>query len=196
LIGAASTIRVTVWCAATCTAVAAGTLIGSQMAEVSTAGGMIRVTVPAFTFIEGPIATRLRDGQSVPINLELTILDKSEGAPLASKIDRCVLSYDLWEERFAATRMGPPPRSLSHLTARRAETWCLEGLAVPIAELVGFKRDAPFWLRLIARVQAVTPRLDGQGVSTIGRLVDLLSRRRDAEPTERVLRAGPFRLSN
>jgi hypothetical protein len=196
LIGAASTFRITVWCAAACAAVAAGTLIGSQTADVSTAGGMIRVTTSAFTFIEGATSARLRDGQSVPIDLELTILDKSEGTPLASKTDRCVLSYDLWEERFAATRRGPPTRSLSHLTARRAEAWCLEGLAVPVTELVGLKRDAPFWLTLIVRVQAVTSRTDARGETTIGRLVDLLSRRRDVEPTERVLRAGPFRVSN
>ena len=157
----------------------------------------MRISAPAFTFIEGSILTRLRDGQSIDVALDLTIFARPAASPLANTHQRCVLSFDLWEERFAATRPGKPPRSLSHLTARRAEAWCLEGLAVPVSELSGLGRDASFWIKLIARMQNLPAEstADEQASSTLGKLVDIFSRRRDVAPPERILEAGPFRLT-
>ena len=45
-----------------------------------------------------------------------------------------------------------PSRSVSHLTARDAEAWCLDSLTVPLSALGRLGRDAPFWIRLEYRV--------------------------------------------
>jgi hypothetical protein len=189
--------RLAPWVMAACLTAAVAEPRTGQSANVTTAGGTVRVTAPGFTFIEGSVLAALRDGRSIGVDLELAILARSGGSPFANRQQRCLLSFDLWEERFAATRPGAPPRSLSHLTARRAEAWCLEGLAVPVAELTGLGRDAPFWIRLRALMQnplADSPS-DEQVSSTLGKLVDIFSRRRKVAPPERVLEAGPFRLT-
>ena len=74
------------------------------------------------------------------------------GAAAAQGRQTYVLSYDLWEERFAVTLAGPPSRSIAYLTSAGAETWCLEQLTVPVNALGRLGRDAPFWVRLGYRV--------------------------------------------
>jgi hypothetical protein len=104
-----------------------------------------------------------------------------------------VLSYDLWEERFAVTHAGAPARSMSHLTSAAAEAWCLEQLAVPVSALGRLGGDAPFWIRLAYRV------LDGDAATapdefTLQGLIDALSRRRRPGALTDSIEAGPFRL--
>ena len=110
-----------------------------------------------------------------------------------------VLSYDLWEERFAVTTVGARRRHLpSHLAAAAAEAWCVEQLTVPLSALGTLGRASPFWIRLEYRV------LDGDGAPATdagfglyaARLIDVLSRRRKAEssPSSQPIEAGPFRL--
>ena len=45
------------------------------------------------------------------------------------------------------------PRSISHLTARAAEDWCLDNVTVPLASMSRIGRDTPFWVRVDYRVQ-------------------------------------------
>ncbi len=69
------------------------------------------------------------------VDFELTVLEKPNGALITRTQQSFNLSFDLWEQRFAVTRIGPMPRSISHLTARAAEDWCLDNVTVPLASL-------------------------------------------------------------
>ena len=106
-----------------------------------------------------------------------------------------MLSYDLWEERFAVTTVEARPQSVSHLALTAAEAWCVDQLTVPLdrARLLG--REQPFWIRLEYRI------LDGDGASdqtdsgfTLQALIDVLSRRREDRGSPHAIEAGPFRL--
>jgi hypothetical protein len=104
-----------------------------------------------------------------------------------------VVSFDIWEEKFAVTRLANPKKSVSHLTAAEAESWCLDNLILGDA---GLSPDTSVWIRLDVRAEEPDespPPGEDAGV-TLARLVELFSRsQRDDEMRNRA-EAGPFRL--
>ncbi|HEX5069406.1 MAG TPA: hypothetical protein VFV78_04255, partial [Vicinamibacterales bacterium] len=153
------------------------------------------VHAPAFQFIKGEPLARLKDGLTVRVDLALAILARSGGAPTAQSRQTFLLSYDLWEERFAVTHARTPPRSASYLTAAAAETWCLEQVTVPLSEIGALAKDQ-FWIRLEYRVLDgnVAPADNGAGGDTLQGLIEALSRRRKEKEWTHAIEAGPFRL--
>ena len=173
-------------------------LTAAQAVTFSITSGVLRVRVPALELITGELLERLRAGQAQRVDFELVVLAGSaRGSEIARAEESINLSFDLWEERFAATRPGTPPRSVSHLTARAAEAWCLEQLAIPTSELGRLSPGAPFWIRLTYRAPNPASVSDSEAADafTLRRLIDLFSRREAGQPPERSIEAGPFRLS-
>ena len=167
----------------------------AQALTVRTVADALHVQARGFSFIEGPVLTRLKEGRSVRIDFELTVLSKPEGPVVKQAMQGFTLSFDLWEERVAVSRIGSPPRSISHLRPRDAETWCLDNLALPVSTL-GFGRDTQFWIRLAYRVPDLGPEANeppGERYTLRG-LIDRLSRRREEADLAKSVDAGPFRL--
>ena len=126
---------------------------------------MLQVRGTGLRLIEGVVADHLKDGRSVRVDFEMTILDKAQGTPITQNRQSFTLSFDLWEQRYAVTRAGAAPRSISHLAARDAEAWCLENMALPLTALGRFARDLPFWIRVEYRVQDRPPPADRHRVA-------------------------------
>jgi hypothetical protein len=168
----------------------------AQSFDVRASADMLQLRGSSLGLIEGRVAEHLKDGRSVRADVELTVLEKPRGGAVAHAQYSFFLSYDLWEQRFAVTRAGTPPRSISHLTARSAEGWCLENMTVPLASLGRFAHDVPFWIRIDYRVQDRAPAANPEDDSTFGlrTLIDVLSRRRQDEMPVRSLEGGPFRV--
>jgi hypothetical protein len=169
--------------------------VAAQTLTVSATGDALRVQARNFAFIAGPLLNRLKEGRSVRLEFELTMFSKPEGPIVKQVVQAFTLSFDLWEERFAVSRAGSPPRSISHLRASDAENWCLENLTMSISSL-GIGRDTPFWLRLVSRVQDLEPVLEEAPGDryTLRALIDRLSRRREEADLANSVSAGPFRL--
>jgi hypothetical protein len=168
--------------------------LAAQTLSVNAAGDALRVHARNFNLLEGTVLTRLKEGRSVRVDFELTVLSKPEGPVVKQTVQGFTLSFDLWEERFAVSRAGSPPRSISHLRATDAENWCLENLTMSISSL-GIGRDTPFWLRLVYRVQDLAPVTEDPGDRyTLRALIDRLSRRREEADLEKSVSGGPFRL--
>ena len=168
----------------------------AQSVSVVRTGTAIAVRAPEFDFIKGAPLARLKDGRTVRVDLELDVLPGPGGAAAAQGRRSYVLSYDLWEERFAVTQVGAPARAVAYLTSAAAEDWCLEQLTIPVSALGRLGRELPFWIRLgyrIADAETAPPGDDGAGFTLRG-LIDALSRRRSAAPPAQTLEAGPFRL--
>jgi hypothetical protein len=166
-----------------------------QSVSVSAVADALHVRAPGFSVIKGETMNRLKNGRTVRLELELLVLPGPGAPPAVQARQTCVLSYDLWEERFAVTQTGPPPRSISHLQPADADAWCLDRLTVPVSALGRLARDEPFWIRLEYRVQDEERRAsqgEAAGYSLRG-LIDMLSRRRRAELRDSI-EAGPFRL--
>jgi hypothetical protein len=170
--------------------------LASQSITVNVLNGVVHVRAPQVRFIDGEPLARLKDGQSVRVDLELSALPKPGAAAAAQSRLSCILSYDLWEERFAVTLSGPPSKSVAYLTSTGAEAWCLGQLTVPVAALGSLGRDAPFWVRLEYRILDVDPPVDRKddAAFTLKGLIDALSSRKQAAAWTHTIEAGPFRL--
>lgn len=179
------------------TVAAAPALATAQSLTVRTSGDMLQVRGSGLRLIDGIVADHLKDGRSVRVDFEMTVLDRSQGGTVTQNRQSFTLSFDLWEQRYAVTRAGAPPRSISHLQARDAEAWCLENLGMPLSSLGRFARDLPFWIRIDYRVQDQPPSGSTDGAMFgLGTLIDALSRRRPEEALVHSFEAGPFRVGN
>ena len=167
--------------------------LGSQSMTVTTRGGEVGVQAPGFRFIAGQPLARLKNGLAVRVELQMRVLAGPGAGTAASEIRQIfVLSYDLWEERFAATVSGAGSRSMSHLTAAAAEAWCIEQLTVPVSGL-GSLRTQLFWIRLESKIiDGESDGRDSEGLTLRG-IIDTLSRRQASE-TSRSTEGGPFRV--
>jgi hypothetical protein len=175
-------------------AIVAITQLSAQSLTISTDSGAVRVQAPGFHFIEGESLAKLRDGQSVRFDLGVSVTPRP-GAPTAvERRQTCVLSYDLWEERFAAAVAGVPSRAISHLTSAAAETWCVQQLSMPLSELGRLASDG-FWVRLDCRVVngAGATEPEDEGLTLRG-LIEVFSRRRQNAEVSRSAEGGPFRV--
>jgi hypothetical protein len=170
--------------------------LSGQSTTVRLVGDALQVLAPGFGFIKGELLVRLKDGQSVRVDLELAVLAKPGARATAQARQTFVLSYDLWEERFAVTQAGAPTHSISHQTSAGAAAWCLDRLTIPVSALGRLGRNDPFWLRLESRMLAADspPTADDGAAFTLRGLIDALSRRRSADDSRHAIEAGPFRL--
>ena len=168
----------------------------AQTVTVNRLGDVFAVQAPGLGFIKGEPLARLKDGRTVRVDLDLAVLPGPGGAAAARGRQTYLLSYDLWEERFAVTRVGTPPRSAAYLTTAGAEAWCLEQLTIAVSALGRLAREAPFWIRLEYRILddgTARGTDDGSSYSLQG-LIESLSRRRKAHEWTQAIEAGPFRL--
>lgn len=163
----------------------------SQAVSVTTAGDVLRVRAPGFSFLKGKPLARLKDGRSVRVELTLMVRPEQGRAALTSARRVFALSYDLWEERFAATAVEPRAPSISHLTADAAVAWCVDQVTVPLTALGATDR---FWIRLEYRILDGDADAGEESGLTLQGLIDVLSRRRRSESLSDALEAGPFRL--
>jgi len=169
--------------------------LGAQAVTVSRVADAVAVRAPAFTFIKGEPLVGLKNGRSVRVELDLSVLARPGDAAAARSRQLFVLSYDLWEERFAVTLAGTPSKSVAYLTSAGAEAWCLEQLTVPVGALGSLGRDQPFWIRLEYRIlDGDNPRGGDDAGFTLRGLIDALSPRRQATALTHAIEAGPFRL--
>jgi hypothetical protein len=170
--------------------------LGAQSFDARAVGDMLQLRGSGLGLVEGRVADHLKDGRSVRVDFDVMLVEKPRGNAIVRGQFGFIFSYDLWEQRFAVTRSGTPPRSISHLTARNAESWCLENIGFPLTALGRFAHDVPFWIRLAYRVQDRAPAANPEDDSTFGlrTLIDALSRRRQDDAPGRTFEAGPFRV--
>lgn len=167
----------------------------AQAPSVAARGGAMHLTAPAFHFLTGTTLDQLRDGRSVRMEFELAVLPGPGGTAAQRARERITVSYDLWEERFAATT-DAPVRSARHLTLADAEAWCLDQLTVPLRALER-ERRAPFWIRLTYRIDRSDADSDDSGGGfTLRGLIDRMSRRTSADEVSATTELGPFQLAN
>jgi hypothetical protein len=179
-------------------ALTASTLeLHAQSLTVRAVGDMLHLRASGLGLIEARVADHLRDGRAVRVDFAVAVLEKTGGRLIAQATQSFNLSFDIWEQRYAVTKLGATPRSVSHLTARDAESWCVDNVTVPLSAMGRFGRDMPFWVRLEFRVPDPMPvaNADDDSTFTLGRLINVLSRRRQDQGAERAIEGGPFRLN-
>lgn len=179
-------------CAFACFFLAAGASSPPPGLRVRLEGGELRISAAGFSFLQGRPLERLLDGASMTYVFTLIVnVDGPDMTPPSAE-RRFVVSYDLWEERFAVAEVEPPGGSASHLSRAEAEAWCLDRLAAPVPRA---SPDSTFVLRLECSVADEEER-SGDLFSglTLAGLIDRLSRKAREAPARWVAASGPLRL--
>lgn len=156
------------------------------------AGDHLMVSAPRLRFLTGKPLDRLRDGQPVSFDFQLSVAEPGALAPLRRAVERFTFSYDLWEEKFSVV-LRRSNRAASHLSAAAAEAWCLDNLHLPVR---GLSLDTPVMVRLEVRGQEARdsrPVLADPGISLTG-LIELFSRPARGQQPRWTLETGPLRL--
>ena len=160
-------------------------------------GRELHIKAPDLNFLTGRALETIRNGRAVAYDVQLRL---TEGGLVRRRaLERFVISYDLWEERFSVTRLstGSTARRTSpNLTGRLAEAWCLQHISLPTEQLA---TDRAYGVELDIRAQedrGATPAAlqDGGGVS-LSSLVEIFSRPARAQQQRWERRWPPVRLS-
>jgi hypothetical protein len=168
----------------------------AQELLIRSSADQVHVTAPQFHFLTGKPLDRIRNGNAVAFDFQLSALGESKVSVLRRSFERFVISYDLWEEKFSVARMRSKHNSAPNLSAAGAEAWCIENIALSSS---GLPQDAPIYIRLEVRAQ--DPReqnavLTDPGISLSG-LIDIFSRAAKTQPQNFWrLEAGPLRLAD
>jgi hypothetical protein len=149
-------------------------LFAAAELTVRRTGDEIRVIAPRMRLLEGRTLERLHNGMAVGFEFQLSLLGDGKRSVLRRSTTRFVVSYDLWEEKFSVARVTGPTRSASHLSAEAAETWCVDQLALPFADL---PPQNPVSLRLEVRAEDAERRArDNETGLSLTDLIDVFSR--------------------
>jgi hypothetical protein len=168
----------------------------------------LHISAPRLHFITGASLERLRNGAAVPYDFQLSLAADTRANVIDRALQRFIVSYDLWEEKYSVTKLSSSGsmrggafggsrerRSVSHLTALDAETWCVDNLRLSTS---GLNASRQLWVRL--EVRAADPRdsapLFGEAGISISRLIELFSHPPRSGQQRWSLEAGPLRLSD
>jgi hypothetical protein len=160
--------------------------------------GDIRVTALALHFLTGKPLSRLHDGAAVPFDFQLVIAtgpgaSGSKNNVVAHALERFTVSYDVWEEKFSVVRVRDFRRSLMRLSASSAESWCLDNIVIPAANLpVGQQ----LWARLeIRSAESKEPLAANSGIN-LATLIEIFSRPSRPQQDRWSAESAPFQLAD
>lgn len=164
----------------------------------------LHIAAPRLHFLTGNSLQRLKNGVAVPFDFQLTLSVDNRTTVFDRTLQRFVVSYDLWEEKFSVvkqrgfsirgdTRTTETRRSASGLSAEAAEAWCVDSISVSTA---GIRQEQPVWMRL--EIRRAEPKdgasVFGESGLSLASLIELFSRPPRSSEQRWNLEAGPIRL--
>lgn len=160
--------------------------------------GELRVTDPSLHFLIGKSLSLLHDGAAVPFDFQLTVATApgaggSKTNVVVRSLERFMVSYDVWEEKFSVVRVRDFRKSGMRLSASSAESWCLDNIFVPAAALPAGQQ---LWARLeIRSVESKEPLAASSGIN-LATLIEIFSRPSRPEQDHWSLESAPFQLAS
>jgi len=160
-------------------------------------GDNLHVAAPGLHFLTGKPLSRLQDASTVVFVSQLTLFDENHTIFRRPVQERLIVSYDLWEEKFAVTIRGvefarSTPRLMS---ASQAEQWSIENLAI---SALGLAPDRPFYVRF--ELRAADPKdfadLMGDTGLSLSTLIKIFSQKPGPKDPSYRREAGPLRLTD
>jgi hypothetical protein len=166
-------------------------MLSAQTVSVKLDGDQLRVASPQLHFLGNEVLQRLHNGIAVNYVFKIGITPNRYTKPTKETSYRFVISYDIFEEKFAVSRIEPNPRSITHLSEAAAQLWCLDSIAL---STVGLSSEQSFWVTMEYQPVEPKPATTESGESLIGQLIDVLSRKAQREESRGTLMGGPFSL--
>jgi hypothetical protein len=152
----------------------------------------LRVAAPQLHFFGSEVLQRLHNGIAVNYVFKIGITPNRYSKPTTVTSYRFVISYDIFEEKLAVSRIEPNPRSITHLSENAAQLWCLDSIAL---STTGMAADQSFWVTLEYQTVEPKPATD-PSESLIGQLIDVFSKKAQREESHGTIMGGPFNLSD
>jgi hypothetical protein len=159
-------------------------------------GDDLRVAAaPTLHFLSDKPLEKLKDGATLVFLAQFSLSTEVNAPAIKRAVDRFVVSYDVWEEKFSVTSTGLEPATVSHLSATSAETWCLDHLALGID---GVAPDKPLWVKLELRAEDARDQaaVVGRSGISITQLIEVFSNPARAQQMRWEALAGPVRLGD
>jgi hypothetical protein len=156
-------------------------------------GDNLYPVAPDFHFLTPKVVARLRDSADTQAFIsQLTIFGgQNEASIIRQTHQRLIVSYSIWEETF--TVAIPGLHSQEGLSAAKAESWCLENLAISASGLDPIK---PFHMRFelrSVRRQDLSRVIGDMGISLVS-MIDMFSRKAGVGEERWILETGSLRL--
>jgi hypothetical protein len=168
-------------------------MLSAQSVSVKLDGEQLRVSAPQLHFIGSEVLQRLHNGIAVNFVFKIGITPNRFTKLTSGTSYRFVISYDIFEEKFAVSRIEPNPRSITHLSEAAAQLWCLDSIALPTA---GLPSDQSFWVTMEYQTVEPKPATTESGESLIGQLIDVFSRKAQREESRGTIMGGPYTLTD
>ncbi|HLG98097.1 MAG TPA: hypothetical protein VKX49_17405 [Bryobacteraceae bacterium] len=153
----------------------------------------LHVVAPRLHFLTAKTLQHLHDGAVAPFDFQLTISAGTKNNVIARAVERFVVSYDLWQEKFSVVRMSDYRKWGMNASASAAEAWCVDNVFLPTFKLPAGQQ---LWARLEIRSvdqKSQLPPVSDSGISIIS-LVELFSRPPRPEQDRWTLETAAFRV--
>jgi len=181
------------WLAASISAPLGWSLAASRL-QIRREADRLRITAPQIPFLNGKPLEQLKNGRSVGFISQLSLTAESS-ILLWHQEDRFVVSYDIFEEKFSATRLGPPRQSVSRLNMPAIQAWCLDSL-MPIPPALTPSRYFSIKLELRVEDRKEAAGIVGEPGINLNRLVEIFSNPPRNTQQRWIEPGGPFRLQD
>jgi hypothetical protein len=172
----------------------ANVLAKSMSLIVEHCGDHLRVSAPQMHFLEGKPLETLHNGSTVTYILSLAVIAEQAAEQTFLLQERFLVSFDLWEEKYSVVQAGSGGGGASRLTAAMTEAWCLERMSIPL-------RSVPERQSFMVRLECfIENEKENGGKSqsrlTLAALIDIFSRRSEAENLKWEAASKPLRLED
>jgi hypothetical protein len=178
--------------------------LGSGELILSLRENRLELSAPRVHFLNGQPLARLHNAAEVPIAVQVTLFSGSKTHIFRNIQQRCVFSFDLWEEKFSVAKLQPVRQRNTFASDRDAEKWCLS--SVMSFDMSGISNSEPLWALVDIRLEDPprTGGLLGSSVSESGvsltngltSLVELFSRPPQSGQTHWILSYDRFTLAD
>ena len=154
-------------------------------------GDLLFASARKLDIIQPRLLAQLKQGSTVAFDFQLALWVGDRSTVSRRTFERFVVSYDLWEERFAVTTLRKPQARATGLAAANVGAWCLQNLGLPSPKLVPADK---LWIRL--DVRAVENRRDvdlaAEDGLSLTNLIEVFSRGAKSGESRWNLESGPI----
>ena len=157
-------------------------------------GDTIFASARKLDLIQPRLLAQLKRGGTVAFDFHLALSVGERAAVSRRAFERFVVSYDLWEERFAVTTLRKPQTRVMGLAGGGVANWCLQNISLPLPRTASGDK---LWMRLEVRAAENRREVDlspEDGLS-LATLVEALSRGAKSGDAQWSLDSGPVSLA-
>ncbi len=157
-------------------------------------GDTIFASARKLDLIQPRLLAQLKRGGTVAFDFHLALSVGDRATVSRRAFERFVVSYDLWEERFAVTTLRKPQTRVAGLGGGGVANWCLQNISLPLPRIAPGDK---LWMRLEVRAAENRREVNlspEEGLS-LATLVEAFSRGVKSGETQWSLDSGPVSLA-